>query len=494
MGKKCLITLTFFLMLASFFCDLKVYAGVNVTLNNYFYVHSNQTGTRQYLKDKYDNIYLQGDAIEHDAVIKELNFVVKGLQSGERLYVIYPDSSTQEIQGNFISLEKEAKFVRVAIDKTTTKETYVSLSTQTTFDDANGGTEVYYSYNMSNPTSYGSLGDGATGGGETGGGDTGETTGIDLLWNNGTRRITWTRYPAETYEIIVTDPDGINYNIVPSTKVFKIETNEGGTYTFKLKKLDGTILLTRTMDVPAATTPDDPDPPDSTDPDDPDDPDSTECTKDGCDWLNDIIFCPGWDVVMGDLTLAIKDALPPPTDWTMVADLIGIATTNHFSGYLGDVPDPPSQAEIDGATYTSIPELDKSVETNDLVPKVPEEYKDGMITFDLNNVPEIEIKDESKPFRIDDPLANVNQNSDPVGKVVLPGDPRNSSNGIKQPDQLNLGNPPRPYIEPNAIPDVTPIPDVSPSEIPIPSDNVGGNATPNITNGPIPIPRGEVIN
>lgn len=316
--KKYLMTLSFFILLA-FTISSTASAGVNVSVDNYFYVHSNSVGTKQYFKDKYGTTTLHGDAIEHDAVNTRITFVTNGLQSGEKLYVIYPDGSTQDVIGTSITLDKKEKYVKIAIDKTTTKETYVRINTQYTFDSSDGGTEVYYAYNKSTPTTYGSLGDGGSGGGGT--------SGIDLQWNAGSRKFTWTKYPAEAYEIIVTDPDGVKYNIVPATKVFK--ANDGaGTYKFEVKKQDGTVLYTKTMAIEGIeeeptnpTDPVDPTDPDPTDPGEPPDDggDTPTCDKDGCDWLNDIIFCPGWDIVMADLTLAIKDALPPPPDWEYVS-------------------------------------------------------------------------------------------------------------------------------------------------------------------------------
>ncbi|RRJ54004.1 hypothetical protein EHV15_36195 [Paenibacillus oralis] len=186
----------------------------------------------------------------------------------------------------------------------------------------------------------------------------------------------------------------------------------------------------------------------------------------------------------------IRSTFPPPPDWEEIADLIGDATINHLSDYLGDVPSPPSRSEIERATDTPLPQLDTSVETDDLVPKVPDEYKKGKIVFELNNGPEIEVKDESKPFRIDDPLENVNQKSDPVGVPVIPGDPRNNSDGIKQPDSIDTGAAPQPKVETGAPPVPNPTPETPPSTVPVPADPGGGPAIPDATDGPIPIPKG----
>lgn len=488
MRKKILTSLIFFLIGSSLFSGL-VSAGVNVSVDNYFYVHSNTVGTKQYLKDKYGTTTLHGDAVEHDAVNTRITFSISGLQSGERLYVIYPDGSTQDVTGDSITLEKKEKYLKIAIDKTTTKETYVRINTQYTYDSADGGTDVYYAYNKSTPTTYGSLGDGGSGGGGS--------SGIDLQWNPGSRKFTWTKYPAEAYEIIVTDPDGVKYNIVPATKVFK--ANDGaGTYKFEVKKLDGTVLYTKSMTIEGMeedptnpTDPEDPtDPTDPTDPEDPPDDGEETPTCDGCDWLNEILFCPGWDLVMADLTLAIKDALPPPPDWWSISDMIGTATVRHLADYMGDVPEPPSEQEIEWATYSPLPEPDISTDTGQLVPTVPEEYNKGKIVFELNNGPEIEIKDESKPFIIDDPIANIEQKSDPVGTPVIPGDPRNDSDGIKEPDKPDVGGPAKPKEIVFELPRPTPKPETPITTAPVPSDQGGGAAIPDATEGPIPIPKG----
>lgn len=315
----------FLMMLFVLVLPVTAHANELVTLKNYHYVHTNEKGSKQYLKDKNGSTVIYGDANEHDAVIKRVSFVKNGLQSGESLYIIYPDGSTQAVTGDSVTLSKTAENIRIAIDKTTVKETYVKVSSLTTYDQSNGGINVDYLYTMDTPKDYGSLGDGSSGGGGTDPGG-GTDTSLPLQWNNGTRRITWSKYPADCYEIIVTDPDGTKYNIVPSTKVFKVD-DRGGKYTFVCKRLDGSVIVTKTLDVPEAVL--NPDPgtdPGGTDPgtdpggtDPGTDPGGGECTTNGCDWLNDIIFCPGWDVVMADLTLAIKDALPPPPDWNYVS-------------------------------------------------------------------------------------------------------------------------------------------------------------------------------
>ncbi|MMZ53865.1 hypothetical protein D1872_156710 [compost metagenome] len=499
MRKKLLTSLIFFLISVSLF-DSPISANEMYALDNYFAVHSNKAGTAQRLKDKRGDAILYGDTLEHDAQIISVSFVKEGLQPGEKLYIIHPDGSKQTVTGDTVNLSPKSENIRIAIDKTTNKETLVKVLMMTVKDASDGGTMVDYLYTKDTPMKYGDLGDGAGGGGTDPGGG---VTGIDLQWNAGTRRFTWTKWPSDAYQIVVTDPDGKKVNVTPSTKVFKAD-ERAGTYKFEVKDMNGKVLYTKSMTVPAGET--DPGGGDPPDPDpgggDPPDPDpggedpgpdpggETPCTKNGCDFINEVLACPGWDEVMGDLTGAIRDAMPPPPDWDMVADKIGRATIDHLSDYMGSVPSPPSESEIQANTQTPQPQYDVSSLSQTITPKVPEEYNKGKIVFELNNGPEIEVKDESKPFRIDDPIANIKQKSDPVGQGVIPGDPKNHSDGIKQPDRLDLGGPPKPKTEPSPNPVPGPSPNIPSSPAPVPSNPGGGAANPDVTEGPIPIPKG----
>ncbi|MFK4475798.1 hypothetical protein ABH897_005598 [Paenibacillus sp. RC73] len=192
---------------------------------------------------------------------------------------------------------------------------------------------------------------------------------------------------------------------------------------------------------------------------------------------------------MGELTGAVARAIPPPPDWDSVADKIGSATVRHLSNYVGSVPAAPSQQEIDQATSVVLPKPDISTpEADSLKPEVPDQFKQGKIIFDLGNTPAIETKDESKPFTFLDPIANIK--SDPPGKPVFPGDPRNSSDGIKQPDKKDTGDPaPKPGKIVFEIPKPSAPAKPPTVEIPKPGGIVFELPKPKPTTGDIPIPR-----
>lgn len=218
-----------------------------------------------------------------------------------------------------------------------------------------------------------------------------------------------------------------------------------------------------------------------------------------CKRLEALLECPAWDDYLGDMTGAIRDALPPPPDWDSIADKIGKATVRHLADYIGEVPDPPSQQEIDNSLPIKLPQPDKSVsEAEQLKPQVPDDYNSGPIDFDLDSTPAIPTPDESKPFDLPDPVESIKH--DAPGVPVLPEDPRNSSEGIKNPEKVETGEAPKPGKiifelprEPGPTPkqpdpSPSPVPSVPPAEIPIPSSTGSGPAIPAATDGVIPIP------
>ena len=237
-----------------------------------------------------------------------------------------------------------------------------------------------------------------------------------------------------------------------------------------------------------------------TSPPDPGDQGGTEepCSE-ACQNIIDQLECPQWDEYMGEWADMIQSVIPPPPDWDMVADKIGAATINHLANYIGDVPSPPTREEIERETSASLPALDTSVETNDLVPKLPDAYNGGKIVFDLNkDAPTIDVKDESQPFIIEDPLTNMPH--DDVGVKVIPGDDRNSTGGFKNPDKVDTGDPAptpgkiifelpsqKPPV-PNATSGAPPIPSIDIENPPIPGSSGSGLPIPDSTGGIIPIP------
>lgn len=202
----------------------------------------------------------------------------------------------------------------------------------------------------------------------------------------------------------------------------------------------------------------------------------------GCDMckkIRDALACPEWDTYMGELTGAIKAALPTLPEWRQIAGQF----VNAFGEYFGDPPAVPSVQELKGTITPTIPVLDTS--TPELELSVPEEFEEPM-NFDVTNVTPIPVVDESEPFEIVEPGAYLEH--DEPGVFVYPGDPRNSSGGIKEPDRVETGYP---EPEPELVPDAPEGPEIPPAEIPVPGTG-GSNPTPlpEPTEGVIPIPRG----
>jgi hypothetical protein len=212
---------------------------------------------------------------------------------------------------------------------------------------------------------------------------------------------------------------------------------------------------------------------------------------DTCVQLNQLLQCPDWEKYMDGFTDAFKKALPPPPDWQDIANKIGKATIDGLSDYVGEVPAVPSVPQIEGNIKPDIPTLNTDVPN--IAPAVPPAYNDGPLPFDIKSGPQIPIVDESSPIEIYEPNKYIV--SDQPGEMVLPGDSRNHSNGIKQPSTS-----PSPY--PTPVPSSGSSPTIPPSNIPIPGNvppstmPVPGNAPPSTipipsgSGGPIPIPAG----
>ncbi|KGP85295.1 hypothetical protein [Paenibacillus sp. MAEPY2] len=552
---------------------------LDIQLNNYYYAHTNEAGTRL-LGDKFSNTTLRADASNSNGVLVNLRFrSLEGLGS-DKLYIKYSDGTKQQVTDTYVQLDKRVPSVQIELQKTTTKETLIEVSS-VVVSDADSAELINYTYNGSTPTKYGDLGNGS-GGTDPGNvtkiplnsyyvsyrdeyradytapagiskyqlyftSDSGtvhtldysfKPTGIHYLTCNGTYRInffdssgklvsqtedarttaiqnpackSYTEDEASGRDDLSARKDGsdIKWNNPPSgTKEVqiwkdgqKIATNSAedtthknagpGSYSVVAVGTDGKPIGQSDLNVTDGTGPDPSEP--GTNPSNP----GTDCGT--CEKLDQMLACPGWELVMNDLTDAIKAALPPPPDWDDIADKIGRATVRHLSDYLGDVPAPPSKEQIKQDTETPLPQLDTTTGVENLTPKVPEEYNSGDIKFDLErDAPVIEVKDESKPFDIAEPLNNIEY--DDPGKAVLPGDSNNNSGGIKEPDKVDTGDQepkpkqiifdlPRPGPTPNPTPSNPPLPSPTPSNPPIPGGTGGGPAIPDPSTGTIPIPN-----
>lgn len=202
---------------------------------------------------------------------------------------------------------------------------------------------------------------------------------------------------------------------------------------------------------------------------------NTSC--DACKWLTDALACPSWNDYMGDLTNAIRDALPEPPNWDDIASTF----VDHFADYFGDVPTIPSKAAIDNNITPTEPTLDLSVPESSMIPQVPDNFNNGPLDTDITTGEVINIVDESEPIEIFEPDAFIA--SDDEGVMVYPGDQRNSSNGIKEPDTIDTGY---------SIPTPQPVPtsDIPIVDVPLPSGQPSTMPTPQpIDNNPMPTPQ-----
>lgn len=205
-----------------------------------------------------------------------------------------------------------------------------------------------------------------------------------------------------------------------------------------------------------------------------------------CQKLSQLLQCPEWDTYMGDLTTAFQNALPPPPDWDLIAQKIGIATINELGDYFGVVPAAPDQSTIDGNLDKPMPSLDISTDASNIIPTMPPGY-DTPIPFDITTGPDIDVTDNSQPFSILDPLSNLT--FDDPGVPVVPGDPANNTGGILKPTTTTY-----PIVTPKPLPsslpdNPVPKPSSSPSgtggSYPVPTTIIG-----NYQDIPIPIYKG----
>lgn len=427
-------------------------------LNNYYYAHANTPGN-YVLKDKYNNTVLKGDYNQNDGHVMQISFRNWHASGSNKVVIDLPDGSQKTVtNGETVTFPTNPKQVVLTLVKTDYTESYVEISTLNVHDQSNGGVNLTYTFTGSPPTSYGDLG-------------TGKPTSAPTATPNPTaaatpkptvtptptpgitpvniqarvdptgKKLIWNTPPTNTDHIEVWR-DGKQIATLSKAQLeIDLPENFSGVWEVRAVSTAGNIIgkteliLNGNVGGEPTPTPIATDPPDTgTDP-------GTEIPcSDACQTIKDQLECPEWDEYMGAWSDMIRNSLPPPPDWDMVADKIGSATIRHLENYLGSVPSPPSKGEIENETIASLPTLDKSVETDNLIPQVPSDYNNGKIDFDLNkDAPTIQVKDESDPFVIEDPLKDM-QYDDP-GVKVIPGDPRNSSEGIKQPDKVDTGNP-----------------------------------------------------
>lgn len=199
-----------------------------------------------------------------------------------------------------------------------------------------------------------------------------------------------------------------------------------------------------------------------------------------CEKISQALQCPEWDTYMGELTQAIRNALPTLPEWRRIADQF----VDAFAEYWGPVPNVPTKSQIENNIRPNMPVLDTSVPGSEMVPTVPNEFNTPL-EFDITNAPEIPVVDESEPFEIYEPDQFID--ADDPGEFVYPGDPRNHSDGIKNPDIVHTGydtpvpagsggSPPE--IDPPIPEPPPPDPDIPPSVMPEPAPTPPDMAIP----------------
>lgn len=523
----------------------------SVVLNNYYYTHNNTPGVFTFA-DKNGVQVQWGDGIEYDAEIRSINVYARGMASGDTITAYSSGGSSWPVNVNgtttFSIPANQA--LTIKLSKSGTNEVYARLEVMRTFDADDGGTNVTYIYSLNDiPTEYGDLGDGSAAVANIPGDhyyfaprdaykydytapdgatryelhfldSSGNTlykrdyeqppSGVHYLTCNGTYEMRF--YGAggqligksnhmETTDIVSPSCSsfagtGAGFNDMPTTAVKgcedssiswqpledadkyeiyrngdKIGETTGTTYTipsdgaaYTIVAKDNTNEVIGQTDIPSGSM------------------------SNGCQLLMEMLNCPGWDQYMGDLTGAIKAAMPEPPNWDLIADKIGTATVEHLADYMGEVPAVPTVGEIEDNTDVPLPPINTSApDAEGLVPSLPPDFN-SPIPFDLSDAPEIEIVDESEPFVIGDPLDAFEHDEPNV--PVIPGDPGNHSDGIDAPAAPpTAGINPAPEVE---IPvpsgpageDPEPIPSM---EIPEPSQVPGSVPSPGTVESEIPL-------
>lgn len=125
-----------------------------VDVSNFYYVHANKPGTHVF-KLKSGESVVHGDGVQHDAYVTNVFLEVKGLGSGEYIYVKYEDGSTAQIEGDSLWIDLNTKTIELFLVKNSNSETWARMKQMNAYDSSDGGTFVYYNFNLSPPSQYG---------------------------------------------------------------------------------------------------------------------------------------------------------------------------------------------------------------------------------------------------------------------------------------------------------------------------------------------------
>jgi hypothetical protein len=157
---------TIILILATIFLGLCPFtvSAATVSVENYFYAHANTAGTFPF-KDKFNSINQYGDTVQHDASIVYVIVDAQGMAAGDEIQVI-SDTGTTYTATPGTQLQVSANdYIKINLIKTGTNEVLAKLTEMKTFDQSDGGTDVYYYFtNYGTPSNYGDLGPGSGGG------------------------------------------------------------------------------------------------------------------------------------------------------------------------------------------------------------------------------------------------------------------------------------------------------------------------------------------
>lgn len=506
-------------------------------LNNWYAIRATDAG-EHYLMDKYYNPVIEGDAKEHDGTIVSFRIEAEGFNAAtDKLYAIYDNGPAQQISVGLTTVSGSPKNVSIKLVRSGTAAPVMVKLTKITVNDASAPEPIEYTYSASVPADwtgdisivkdvnathyyasfkdeyrvdYDKLSDVSryelhyldSNGNTLYKRDYEQPpTGIHWLTCNGiyemrffdsTGTMTGKTKKMPTNQISSPtcasyddnggtgsnplngkrDNENLKWDADPRATKYEIwkdgqkigETSDthyenvgkDGSITIVGKDNNGNTVVE--SDVPKPSTDPGPDP-------------GGNC-GDVCQKLREVLDCPEWDTYMGELTNAIRNAF----DWPSIADVF----IGKLADYLGDVPAPPSKEEIAQDITPDVPGIDTSVPEANIRPDVPDEFDNGPIDYDITTGPQIPVVDESQPIEIYEPDEFIN--SDNPGDMVFPNDPRNSSDGIKQPDAVDTGT-------------TTPIPtkesdhETPPAELPKPNPSTGTTPKPEASEGIIPIPK-----
>ncbi|MFD0717685.1 hypothetical protein [Paenibacillus sp. GCM10027626] len=443
-------------------------AAMNKDLNNWYGIRATGPG-EHYLMDKYYNPEIHGDEKENDGIIRSFVLVAEGFNSAtDKLFVSYDDGPDKPISLGTTTTSGSPHKISVKLVRSAAAAPVMVKLTKLTVDDASAPDQIVYTYTANVPADW--------------------TGDIDLLHDVDANhyyvpdkdeyRVDYEKLSGVThYELHYLDSSGRtlykrDYN-QPPTGIHWLTCN--GIYELRYFDSNGT-MIGKTKKMPTSEIKQ-PKCASNSEDDDTGGGDNGNGGEDGgcgdvCKKLRETLACPEWDTYMGELTDMIRGAF----DWDDIASKF----LKKFADYWGDVPAPPTKAVIKANVRPDIPGIDTSVPDANIKPAAPDDFKDGAMEYDITKGPVISVEDGSQAIEIYEPDKFMKADG-PPGTMVYPKDPKNSSNGIKEPDRPNTGTVmPEPTAPNNGPP---------PAEMPKPGGGIDDPPpVPNPTTGPPPTP------